>query len=184
MKAKEWVCRVGSQDDVNRSSQRSHVCQPDPSATLMSMWARATGRKLYSCHGKLGDWDYEDLPSLATIIECLATMSHEASLTFLESFGNISEDYLKSCQAARPTGAQTYNTDTHSPETYNADTHSSGTSTAVSPGGIQHSHSHHQGPHAGRLLLLVKEQVLGPSRQQQAGLQVIKIIQHMSQCVY
>ena len=57
MKAKEWVCRVKSQEDVNRSSQR---CQPDPSATLMSMWARATGQKLYSYHEKLGNWDYED----------------------------------------------------------------------------------------------------------------------------
>lgn len=26
----------------------------------MSMWARATGQKLYSYHEKLGNWDYED----------------------------------------------------------------------------------------------------------------------------
>ena len=113
-------------------------------------------------------------------------MSHEVSLTFLESFGNISEDYSK-LPSSQAHSAQTYNTDTHSTETYNADTHSTGTSTAYSPGGIHTATAITngvQGPHAGRLLLLVKEQVLGPRRQQQAGLQVIKIIQHMSQCVY
>ena len=114
-------------------------------------------------------------------------MTHEASLTFLESFGNISEDYSKlpSSQA-------------HNAQTENTDTHSTGTFTAHSPGGIHSTaaaiargiHSTATaiangipGHHAGQLLLPAKEQDLGP-RQQQAGLQVIKIIQHIPQCVY
>ena len=130
-------------------------------------------------------------------MDCLATMTHEASLTFLESFGNISEDYSK-LPSSQAHNAQTENTDTHSTGTYNADTHSTGTVTAYSPGGIHSTtaaiargiHSTATaiangipGHHAGQLLLPAKEQDLGP-RQQQAGLQVIKIIQHIPQCVY
>ena len=110
-------------------------------------------------------------------MDCLATMTHEASLTFLESFGNISEDYSK-LPSSQAHNAQTENTDTHSTGTYNADTHSTGTFTAHSPGGIHSTaaaiargiHSTATaiangipGPHAGQLLLLAKGQDLGPA---------------------